>query len=674
MSKDKASRKARRAAERKAQKAQQKDTTSSTGSDSNKNKAIGKSPWWLGLIAVAFTALCFSNIGSMDFVNWDDDRNTYENDNVANFTFEEFGKHTKAIFTSDVIGNYNPLTILSFGISSAIHGIDKPGPWHWENLILHLICVWLVYRIAILLGLSWRGALFVALLFGIQPMRVESVTWITERKDVLFGAFFLGALALYIRNKRQPSTMKVVGITVLFALSLLSKIQAVALPLTFLAVDYYLDKEVSFKNIISKTHYFLMSLATGIIGIMFLRGEGSLQTGEETFNLFERLFIGAFSFIVYLVKSVIPYRMSPLYPYPDSIQWYMYASIIIAPIMLYIMYRWYKKGQKAYLFGMLVFIFNVIFMLQIVGAGQGFLADRFTYIPYLGLFFIFGYLLDQWLKKAPEKGNILMGCVAGIAIVYGFMTYQQNKIWQNSGTLWTHVIQYYKRSTLPFGNRANYYRDNKQYDLALQDYATNLGLKAKQPKALNSRGRLYFNLGGQENLLKAREDYSKAIEYGKELPQNAENKESLGEYYINLGATLARLGNVQGAIDEINKGLELRPHHESGYLNRSVLYNQQGKFQEALNDIETYFKYNPYNADLWYESARLKRQLQRVPEAIGDYDQAIKLNPGKALFFYERSRTHATLGNTPQAQADLRRAIEMGYDKVDPRYKQSIGI
>lgn len=668
MSKDKASRKAKRAAERKAQKVEKKAPSAST------NEAKKSGHWWVALLAIAITAICFSNVGNLEFVNWDDDRNTYENDNVANFSFDEFGKHTKEIFSSTVIGNYNPLTILSFGISNAIHGIDKPGAWHWENLILHLICVWLVFKIATMLGLSWRGALFMTLLFGIHPMRVESVTWITERKDVLFGVFFLGALALYLSNKKQASTMNVVWITILFALSLLSKIQAVALPLTFLAIDYYLDKEISFKNILSKAHYFLMSLATGLAGIYFLKGEGSLQTGEETYNFFQRLFIGAYSFIVYLVKSVIPYRLSPLYPYPESITWYMYVSMIIAPITLYLLYRWYKAGKKAYVFGMLVFIFNVIFMLQIVGAGQGFLADRFTYIPYLGLFFIFGYILDQWLKKSPEKSNLLMGCVAAIALAYGFMTFQQNKIWTNSGTLWTHVLQYYKRSTLPYGNRANYYRDNKQYDLALKDYADNLALKAKQPKALNSRGRLYFNLGGKDNLLKAKEDYSKAIEYGKELPQNGENKESLGEYHINMGATLAMLGDVQGAINQINLGLELRPHHESGYLNRSVLYNQQGKYQQALDDIETYFTYNPYNADLWYESARLKRQLQRVPEAIGDYDQAIKINGNKAVYYYERSRTHASLGNTAQAKADLQRAMQMGYNKIDPRFKQSLGM
>lgn len=666
MSKKKQSRSERRAQERKARKSQKQEIKTT-------KKPVSKLQWLAGLFAIAITLICFHEVDGFEFTNWDDDRNTYENPNVVNFSFDEFGKHTKNIFSSHVIGNYNPLTILTFGIDKELHGIDSPGPWHWENVILHLICVWLVYQICLLLGLSWRGALFAALLFGIHPMRVESVSWITERKDVLFGAFFLGALALYIKQKSNPSMIKVVSITILFILALLSKIQAVTLPLTLLAVDYYMDKNVSWKNVWNKAHYFLLSLIVGLVGIHFLGKQGSLET-NETFEFFDRIFIGAFSFIVYLIKSIIPYRLSPLYPYPSSLPWYFYVSIVIVPIFLYALWKLHKSGKKIWIFGLLVFTFNIMFMLQVLGAGQGFIADRFTYIPYLGLFFIAAYYLDQVWKSDLAYRSIVIGVAAIYIVVMGWMTYQQNKIWQNSGTMWTHVLQYYQQSTLPYGNRANYYRNIGEYEKALSDYSKTLALKADNPEAYNSRGRLYFTKGGNENIQKALQDYTSAITIMEKRPPGPDRNRSLGEFYINRGATYARLGETYKAIEEMNKGIELKPDHESGYLNRSVMYNQLGDYPKALADIETYFKYNPYNPDLWYESARLKRALNRATEAIDDYSRAIQLNPKKGIFYYERARTYQSLGNTNEAKSDLSMAIQLGYSNIDPAFRQSLGM
>lgn len=670
MSNKKPSRQERRAAERK-QKKSNKATTVSTPKTSQTSSS--KSKWYIGLIAIAITFACFGNIGKLGFVNWDDDKNFSENPSVVNFNMDDFGAHTKEIFTSHVIGNYNPITIFSFAMDKVMFGLDNPGPWHWENLLFHLLCVLLVYKICLLLGLSWRGGLVVALLFGIHPMRVESVTWVTERKDVLFGFFFLWALYIYIRSKINPKKLDVLWITILMILSCLAKIQAVALPLTMLAVDYYMDNKLSIKNVLSKAHYFGLSLATGLTGIYFLRLQGSIDT-PETYSGIQRLFIGSFSFVVYLVKLIIPYKLSPLYPYPNTMPWYFYASMLILPLTLWGLWKAHSSGKKHLIFGFAVFIFNIIFLLQILGAGQGFLADRFSYIPYLGLFFILGYYFDQYTNDNHKLKSIIYGVTGIFIIVMGFMTFNQNKIWKDSGTMWTHVLKYNTDTDLPYGNRANFYRDNKQYDLALSDYGNAIRLKPNNPKALNSRAKLYFNKGGAENLKLSAIDYQAAIDKMIATPQDPERDESLGEYYINLGAVYAMQGNQKVAIDQFNKGLELKPDHETGYLNRSVIYNQLGDFPNALKDIETYFKFNPYNADLWYESARLKRAMQRLPEAIKDYTEAIRLNGNKGLFYYERSRTQSQLNQIDAAKQDLAKALSLGYDKINPEYRAQLGM
>ncbi|MEJ6614876.1 MAG: tetratricopeptide repeat protein, partial [Saprospiraceae bacterium] len=132
--------------------------------------------------------------------------------------------------------------------------------------------------------------------------------------------------------------------------------------------------------------------------------------------------------------------------------------------------------------------------------------------------------------------------------------------------------------------------------------------------------------------------------------------------------------NRTGAIEEFNRGLELKPNHVTGYLNRSVIYNQLGDYPNALKDIETYFTYNPYNADLWYEAGRLKRALNRLPEAIKDYTEAIRLNGKKGVFYYERSRTQSQLNQIYAAKRDLAKAIQLGYAKIDPEYRTQMGM
>ena len=634
----------------------------------NVNSNLSSSPWWPALVAIFITFLCFSSAINNQFVNWDDDRNFYENPLVQNIDKTNFWDNSYQIFTSGVIGNYNPLPIWTFAIEKIFFGFENPHSWHLNNILLHLICVFLVYRIALFLGLSWRGALLISLLFGIHPMRVESVAWVTERKDVLFGAFYLGALLQYLKYKRDGKNIRWVWMTVLFLLSLFSKIQAVSLPLSMMALDYFMDKRWDFKSILNKVPYFLLSIAFGIYGILTLKEFGSLDSADETtnFNFIQRLFIGAFSFVIYLIKLIVPFRMSPLYPYPNHFPWYFYPSMLIVPIILYTLFISYKKEYKAIFFGLTFFIVNIFFLLQILGAGQGYLADRFTYIAYLGLFFIIGYYFDKWLINNVDKTSIYFGFAGIVLFIFTIMTYQQNKIWKNSSTLWTHVLKYYQATTLPYGNRANYYRDNKMYAAALIDYNKTISMKDNQPQAYNSRARLFFDIAKtNDTLMLALNDYNKAIQY--------EPKD--GEFRINRGATYARLGNIEKAVEDFNEGLKLKPDHAVGYLNRSIMYQNMNRIDLALQDIDSYLKLNPYNADLWYEKGRALRLLNRQQEAISAYSQALNFkSKNTGLYYYERSRTYVSLNMINEAKVDLQQAISLNFASIDPAFKQQLGL
>ncbi len=349
---------------------------------------------WIA-VALLITAIAFFPSLANDFVNWDDDVNLLDNPNLEAFDWE----HIKAIFSSTVMGGYNPLSIFTLAIEKNFFGLN-PKVFHTTNLLLHICCVYLVFQILLAMKLSPMAAFIGALLFGIHPMRVESVAWVTERKDVLFGVFYLGAMFTYIQSLLKPKRKNyflywTIG---LFVFSLLSKIQAVALPLSLLALDYYFKRPISWKLLLEKIPYFALSLAVGLLGIYFL-SEAKTLDSTTTFNFFERLLIGAYSFCIYGIKLIFPYEMSPLYPYPAKMPWPVYLAPLGVLATLYWFYVAFKKNWRAQVFGLAFFAFNIFFVLQILGAGQGYKADRFTYIPYFGLFFMAAYAFQELLKR-----------------------------------------------------------------------------------------------------------------------------------------------------------------------------------------------------------------------------------------------------------------------------------
>jgi protein O-mannosyl-transferase len=392
-----------------------------------------------------------------------------------------------------------------------------------------------------------------------------------------------------------------------------------------------------------------------------LKDNKSLDANISTFEAWQRIFIGSYSFMIYLIKSIFPFQMSPLYPYPATFPTGFYATIVMLPITLYSLYKGFIHKKFEMVFGLVFFIFNIFFLLQILAAGQGFIADRFTYIAYFGLFFIFGYILDKGIESTKLKIPAI-GITSIVILFYIYTTINQVKIWENSATLWTHVLKYYDKITTPFGNRANYYRSLKQYDLALNDYASAIALKP-EAQTLNSRSKLYFDISGNsiDTLKLALNDLNKAIELN---PNN-------GEFLINRGAMYAKLGDFDKSLESLNEGLKLKPDQISGYLNRSLIYNAKNDFQNALNDLTEYLKYDPYNATIIYEHGVKNRLLNNLKESIADYSRAIELGDAtyNSLFYYERAFSYFMLKDFAKAKTDYKTAISMGFKNVNPQFK-----
>ena len=600
--------------------------------------------WKYLLPLLGLTVIAFFPVFSADFVNWDDPENLLKNPYTEAFTWSNIS----SIFHPErgqIIGNYNPLPILTFTIERALFGLN-PVVYHTTNLLLHLLTVYLVFRVGQQLKLPLFGALVLAALFAIHPMRVESVAWVTERKDVLFATLYFGAIFQWLKLRETKQKKHLVWMYVLFALSLFAKIQAVVFPLSLLAIDYLQKRPLKFKLIVEKIPLFAGSLAFGLFGIYALSGAGSLD-GEAEYGIVGRLLVGAYSYMVYLFKAVLPYEMAPLYPYPGTLDWKFYlAPLGIVLVGGFLWYAW-KRNWRTLVFGLVFFTFNIMFLLQVLGAGQGFIADRFTYVAYFGLFFAAAYYFEQLIRKNPARKTIALGTMGALLLVYFVMTFQQSKIWENGVTLWTHELKKYDDIHTPYHNLGHWYRDEGDFERALGYYNQSIEVNGDRAESYNSRGKLYFDNGRTAEAL---QDYNRSIEMDP----------SIAEVFINRGAANGASGNMQQALSDFNEGLKLDPDFTNGYRNRSVAHIQFGNFEAALEDIKKTVEARPNDAPSWTDMGYVLNQLDRPAEAFDPLNRAIALDPQLGNAYLQRSRAYYQSGDKASALRDAQQAQQLG--------------
>lgn len=564
-------------------------------------------PIYVLLSLCAIAACIYYPVCFFDFVNWDDYQNLVDNPMIKELSWNNFYQ----IFTSRVMDNYNPLPIFTFAIEHAIFGMN-PAVFHITNVIIHIVNAFLVFLIVRKFLNDPIWAVWVSLLFLVHPMRVESVAWITERKDVLFSFFYLAAIWLYIQLPKKRFSDKIL-IFSLFILALFSKIQAVSLPLSFILIDLYRNRNWHIKLIVSKWPYFLASAFFGIMGLWFLKDGESLSLFSQ-YSFIERLGIGGYSFCTYLIKSIYPYMMSPLYPYPLQIGWVFYLSLFLMLLVLIIfLQRLFRKKFSIFDFGFWFFVVNIIFLLQIVGAGQGYLADRFTYMPYLGLFIAMVVGIHKLIT--PRLGHsIFYGFMFVLLLYYGFRSHQQVFVWQNGRSLWSHVLAYYPHSTTALANRAQWYRSNDMNDAALADYQAVLSIDPFLIDALVGRGKLYFD---RNQLDLAIEDYNQ----GLALEPNND------QLLSNRGAWYGAKGDYSNALKDLNAAIETNPNSFNAYLNRSLLYFTLEEYESAQKDYLKILNMDSSRDDIWYELAMVQERLKLNNEALSSVKEALRRSP-----------------------------------------------
>ena len=463
------------------------------------------------LIAILLlTIVVYSPSFTAEFTNWDDGAYVVENQLIKNLSVENI----KTIFSEYFISNYHPLSLLSLSIDYQIGG-KTPFVYHFVNILLHLINIVLVFLMIFFileaLGISRKIeiALITSALFAVHTLHVESVSWISERKDLLYSLFFLASIIFYIKFVKNRNVKFYLLSLFLFILSLLSKGMAVSLAPSLIAIDLLLKRKIFDKTLIlEKLPFFVLSLLFGIIAL-HAQHTGEAIADGSVFNYYERILFAGYGFCQYHFKLLLPVNLSAIYPYPVKIgtaipaKFYFFFVLFVALCVgLFFIIKRSNFGR----FGVLFFSINIIFVLQLIPVGSAIYADRYSYIPSIGYFFLIGILFNHFSER--KKNYRILGLIIIFAyiLMLSVMTFKRTKVWENSLTLWDDVLSKYTEVPIAWVNRGNVKYKAKDYQSAINDYNEALKLKPDHSQAFLNRATVKKEMG---NLKAAIKDYNK---------------------------------------------------------------------------------------------------------------------------------------------------------------------
>lgn len=606
-------------------------------------------PKWTIYGVLVFTALLYLKSIFNDFASWDDDSYIQNNPFIKNFSWQNI----QDIFSSFYFGNYHPLTSLVYLFEYSWFGLNAL-PYHLINVLIHLVNIWLVFKLVEKLGGKNITAVVVAVLFAVHPMHVESVAWISELKDVLYASFFLLSLLFYLKSKF--CNRNYIMCLLLFVLSLLSKSAAVTLPLVLILMDYYKGRKIDLRSLAEKIPFFLLSLLFGILAVKSQQATKSISDLALSYSFTERIFLITYAVAFYIVMLFVPVKLSAMHYYPDmhtgSLPWEYYASL---PFLLLIVWLVVRKSsqRKNLIFGTLFFLAVMTVMIQILPVGFSLTSERYSYVSYIGLLFIAG----QWIASNIRQQKILLALFFVVALVFSGMTWNRISVWKNGVTLFSDIIEKYPRSFHAYWMRGNMKNNKEDLSGALQDFN----------KSLEYKPDFVFGLINRSDVRNKLFDYKGAL---ADLNIAINKNDTISEAYNNRGMAYEGLGDSTSAINDYDKAIQLNPKLARAFCNRGVLKANRGDTAGALTDINKAIELDPDDLDSYSNRGNLKAMKKDYKGSIADYSFVIKKKPNDDVAYYNRGVSYLFLKDTTAACSDLNMAVKYGNKGAETVLKQ----
>jgi len=512
------------------------------------------------------TCAVFWQVNQYDFINFDDHAYVTGNSYIrSEFTWDGI----RWIFSAKYLDVWNPLVWFSFMLDYRIYGLDAGG-YHLTNLILHVLSTLLLFWLFNRMTQSiWKSA-FVAAIFALHPLHVESVAWIAERKDVLSAFFWMLTLCLYVYYTEKPAFTKYLLVLFSFVCALMSKPMVVTIPLVMILLDYWPLGRFALKTsnwivwqLKEKLLFFILAASISIIRITY---------APEHFPLSTRIANAPVAFVTYLVKSFWAHSMSIYYPFPDHIQLshallaaLLILIITVAVILMtkrlpYLFVGWFWFG---------ITIAPVIGIIEISYSAPCAMADRYHYLPSIGIAVMLAWGIPSLIKRKI----ILFPAAIIFLFMMGWVSWKQCSYWKNSATLFNHALQVTKDNYLAYQGRGITYGEMELYQQAIEDFDKVISLKKDYVYAYVNRGFAYYNIGQYQ---KAVGDFNEAIRL---RPDKA-------EFYNNRGINFASLGQYEPAVNDLSKAIALKKDYTDAYSNRGYIYLKQGNKTAGCSDAQ----------------------------------------------------------------------------------------
>lgn len=601
-------------------------------------------PRWAPVAVALFTGLLFTRSLQNSLTGFDDDFYIINNPFLRDFSL----KGIASIFTSFYSSNYHPLTTLTWLIEYKLFGLN-PLPYHLANLLLHMVNTWLVFKVCMRLSSNSVTAVIVSLLFGIHPMHVESVAWASERKDVLYAAFYLAALLAYLQYISSGTKTKYFIRTLLFfTASLLSKSAAMTLPVLLIAVDVYKGRGVTTRTLMEKIPLFILSVLFGILAILSQKAGGALSSLLTSYRIINSVVLFTSGLSFYIIWLIVPFSLSAMHYFPEVhgglLPWQYYLSLpfIAAVVMFIVKTRRYKRDI---LFGFAFFFIVLSVMLQVVSVGSALTAERYSYIASIGLF----YFIAQWLSgilNGPKK-NAAMVVLAAVVLIFSFETWDRIGVWKDDRLLFNDIIDKNPEVYYGYWLRGNLEKREGDLQSAFKDYSECIKLNPKYEDAYFNRGIISDASGDIKSALA---DFNKSIGLN---PKQA-------DAYNNRGWALLRLGDTAAALADYNKALDLKPGYAEAYNNRGWVYTCRNDLKAALADYDEAIKANPEFIRPHYNRAAVRMKTGNFTGAIADYSYLLTQLPQDKALYFGRGMAEHNLQKNDSACRDWEQAQQLG--------------
>jgi protein O-mannosyl-transferase len=649
----------------------------------------------LCLVLAAITFAVFGRTAHYEFINCDDENYVYENPVVAR------GLTLKGIVWafSCHASNWHPLTWLSHMLDCQLYGLH-PGGHHLTNVLLHtatVIALFLVLRE--MTGALWRSA-FVAAVFAIHPLRVESVAWVAERKDVLSGLFFMLTIGAYVRYARRPWSSARYGLVVLlFAMGLMSKPILVTLPVVLLLLDYWPLRRAEPRKLSGLVLEKLPLLAFSAFScvVTLWAQTGAIQSSVLV-SLPLRLDNALVTCMVYLGQMAWPAGLALFYPYPQhglpALEVGLAGTLLAGLSVI----AWKNRRTQPWL--LVGWVWYLVMLLPVIGiiqVGAQAHADRYTYLPQIGIYVAVTWLAAEWRVSRAALGGIMAGVLAVLMVC----SWQQTAFWKNGETLWPHSLACTTGNFIAHLNFGTVLLNKGRVDEAITQYQQSLAIDPDYAEArfdfgiaLAQKGRVDEAITQYQEALQINPDYADAhVNLGIALLHKGRVDEALSHYRkalqinpnymearVNFGNALAQQGKVDDAISQYQEALQIKPDDEVVQVNLGIVLLQTGRAGEAMAHLQKALQLKPTDAKAnnylaWLLATCPEASLRDGSKAVELARQANMLTGGEnAMILHTLAAALAEAGRFSEAQETAQRALDLAEAQSNTRLAQQLQI